>query len=122
MSNALDKVTNTNYTITINQVTLIACIIGLIVLVFLVKSCKEDVTLPPVDTTNVQPYLNKIKQQDSLIQIYQNNIVLLSTKQEQLTNKLIQTRKEYEIKIQNIKRYTPTQLDSFFANRYNKLK
>lgn len=121
MSNSFfKKLVDNTYVITINQLTLIACIIGFVILLFCVRSCNTPIPTTIVDTVDTKKYTIKIKEQDSLIQTYQNNIDTLIVKQNQLLQKLLQTRKEYEIKIKNIKRYTPTQLDSFFTNRYKK--
>jgi hypothetical protein len=116
----MNKLTNTQYTINTNLITIIACVLGFVVLLTCVRSCDSTPPTIIIDTVDVRKYTTKIKEQDSLIQTYQNNIDTLIAKQYQLSEKLIQTRKEYEIKIKNIKRYTPTQLDSFFTNRYKK--
>lgn len=122
MNNFYKKLAETQYTININLITVIACVLGFVILLTCVRSCEpiSPPITPIIDTVDVTPYKVKIKKQDSLIQVYQNNIDTLTAKQNQLSQKLQQTRKEYEIKIQNIKRYTPTQLDSFFADRYKK--
>lgn len=120
MNNLYKKLAETQYTININLITVIACVLGFIVLLTCIRGCEPvpPPIIPIIDTVDTTPYKTKIKEQDSLIKVYEENLLQLSIKQEQLSQKLTQTRKEYEIKIQNIKRYTPTQLDSFFTNRY----
>ena len=58
------------------------------------------------------------KVSDSLIANYKKDIEVLDHKIDSTKNKVIQIRKDYEGKIKDISRYTPTQLDNFFTDRY----
>ena len=58
------------------------------------------------------------KLSDSLIANYKKDIEVLDHKIDSTKNKVTQIRKEYEGKIKNIGRYTPTELDNFFTDRY----
>ena len=55
---------------------------------------------------------------DSLIAVYQDSVSILDTKIDSTKQKITEIRAYYGNKIKNISKYTPTQLDSFFTNRY----
>lgn len=55
---------------------------------------------------------------DSLIVVYQDSVSILDTKIDSTKQKITEIRAYYGNKIKNISKYTPTQLDSFFTNRY----
>lgn len=56
--------------------------------------------------------------QDSLINTYENRIVYYKSEIKKVDNRIAVIRKEYEERIRDAYNYTPSQLDSFFANRY----
>ena len=56
------------------------------------------------------------KVSDSLIANYKKDIEVLDHKIDSTKNKVIQIRKDYEGKIKDISRYTPTHLDNFFTD------
>ena len=56
--------------------------------------------------------------QDSRIGTYENRIAYYKTEIKKVDNKIAVIRKEYEDRIRDAYNYTPSQLDSFFANRY----
>lgn len=56
--------------------------------------------------------------QDSLIGVYENRITYYKSEINKVDNKIATIRKEYEERIRDAYNYTPSQLDSFFTNRY----
>ena len=57
-------------------------------------------------------------QLDSLIKVYQDSVSVLDHKIDSTKQKITDIRTYYGNKIKDISRYNPTQLDSFFTNRY----
>lgn len=57
-------------------------------------------------------------QLDSLIKVYQDSVSVLDHKIDSTKQRITDIRAYYGNKIKDISRYTPTQLDSFFTNRY----
>ena len=57
---------------------------------------------------------------DSLITKYKQDIIELDNQIDVTEYKILQIRKDYEKNSINASSYTPTQLDSFFTNRYSK--
>jgi peptidoglycan hydrolase CwlO-like protein len=63
--------------------------------------------------------LRKVQlKQDSLINTYESRIVYYKSEINKVDKKIATIRKEYEDRIKDAYNYTPSQLDSFFANRY----
>ena len=60
----------------------------------------------------------KQTQKDSLIAIYKTRVVALDERIDSANTEIIKIRSYYGKKIDDINKYTPTQLDSFFTNRY----
>ena len=60
----------------------------------------------------------KQTQKDSLITIYKTRVVALDERIDSANTEITKIRSYYGKKIEDINKYTPTQLDSFFANRY----
>jgi len=101
--------------------TLIATILFIVLGFLITRQCqveKPDQAHISVDTTLINMYKATIQVQDSIIFNYEQKIATLTNERYKLSQKIKETRKIYEIKIKNIKRYTPSELDSFFTNRY----
>lgn len=60
------------------------------------------------------------RKQDSLIYLYQIQLKGLEEKVDSTKNKITEIKKYYGKKIKDINRYTVTELDSFFTDRYRK--
>ncbi len=77
-----------------------------------------------IDSLNVRigKLESRQKISDSLVVKYKQDIAILDHKMDSTKIKVIQIRKYYENKIKDVSRYTPTELDSFFTNRYYLLR
>ena len=63
--------------------------------------------------------LEKSKQEQYvLIQGYEKQVIVLDHKIDSTEQNILDTRKYYEKKIKNTTKYTTTELDSFFTDRY----
>ena len=73
-----------------------------------------------VDSLNMEMNKNKqlIIQKDSSINIYKDSIQKLQTSIENETIKFIEIQHNYYLIRNNIQKYTPTEVDSFFKQRY----
>lgn len=73
-----------------------------------------------VDSLNIRIGVLEYQQKlsDSLVADYKKDIDILDHKINSTKNKVIQIRKDYEGKIKDINRYTPTELHNFFTDRY----
>ena len=58
------------------------------------------------------------KEKDSLIQLYREDLVILDVKIKSTENEITNIKQKYEKELADIKRYTVTDLDEFFTNRY----
>ena len=57
---------------------------------------------------------------DSTIAVYKDSLSIKDHEIDSTNRKLKEERKYYGNKIKDINKYTPTELDSFFSDRYNK--
>ena len=73
-----------------------------------------------IDSLNVRigELEGRQKISDSLVAKYKQDIAILDHKMDSTKIRVIQIRKYYENRIKDVSRYTPTELDSFFTNRY----
>lgn len=69
-------------------------------------------------TTKIAELEKNQHTQDSLIHIHKDSMAVLSKEIESKNQKINDIRKYYDRKIKNTSNFTPTQLDSFFTNRY----
>jgi len=56
---------------------------------------------------------------DSIIKDFEIKVSALDDEIDNQKGKISNLKKQYGTKIQNVGRYTPTELDSFFTDRYN---
>ncbi len=56
---------------------------------------------------------------DSIIKDFEIKVSVLDGEIDNQKGKISNLKKQYGTKIQNVGRYTPTELDSFFTDRYN---
>lgn len=100
-------------------------VIGMLILfsVYIDKQplqAKYSKQLLAIDSLNNQiKDLNKQQlRQDSIILSQYKKLKDLDIQVKETQTKLTKTRKDYENKIKAVRSYTPTELDSFFTNRY----
>lgn len=105
--------------------TLVIIIIVLIVCLFLTtgssgsldKYSKEKREIDSLSLLILD--LEKSKQEQyALIQGYEKQVIVLDHKIDSTEQNILDTRKYYENKIKNTNKYTSTELDSFFTDRY----
>ena len=110
----------------ITVVVLAALVIGLLVYVLFFDKGKDDyVDKYQGDKDKIDSLTAKINElrkvqltQDSLIQVYEDRIGYHKSEINKVDKKIATIRKEYEDRIKDAYNYTPSQLDSFFTNRY----
>lgn len=101
-------------------------VVGFLVYVVFFDKNKNDYVDPYAKDKNkidsLTAKINDLRKQqltqDSLIGTYENRIVYYKSEIKKVDNKIAVIRKEYEERIRDAYNYTPSQLDSFFANRY----
>lgn len=105
-------------------VILSSIVVGLLVynIFFSNTSTDDKYTKKLQEIDSLTQVINKLEQQhliqDSIIATYQVKVDSLDTEIVKSKDKIEQIKKEYGKKIKAIGNYTPTELDSFFTDRY----
>lgn len=109
-------------------VALSIVVIGLLVYVLFFDKNKNDYVDPyaknktKIDslTTKINDLRKQQLAQDSLIGTYEYQIDYYKSEIKKGDSKIAVIRKEYEQRIRDAYNYNPSQLDSFFTNRYSR--
>ena len=108
--------------LTVTLIIIIAILIGVVIAV---SGNSNDVDKYAVEKRQIDSLtteINTLKKlqitQDSIINKHRDSIIALDIVIEAKNQKIIDLRKYYNDKIKNAGNYTPTELNSFFTDRY----